>query len=234
METVDGRERTYLPFGIREIDQRLPGGGLALGSLHEVAGGGSGAIDGAAAAGFCAGIAARTGGQVLWCLTRLDLFPPGIAQAGLPPERLIRVRVDDEKSVLLAFEEGLRHGSLTAVVAEVAKLDMTTSRRLQLAAESTGTLALALRRWRRETEAGDFGQPTAARTKWRVSEVMPEALSVPGVARARWALELLRVQGANCADFIVDACDEQGFIALPSVLADRTAAPDVGIWGARA
>ena len=31
-----------LPFGVREIDSRLPGGGLALGALHEVAGGGNG------------------------------------------------------------------------------------------------------------------------------------------------------------------------------------------------
>ncbi|ESQ78669.1 ImuA family protein [Asticcacaulis sp. YBE204] len=234
LETVDGRERTYLPFGVREVDQRLPGGGLALGSLHEVAGGGSGAIDGAAAAAFCAGIAGRTGGQVLWCLTRSDLFPPGVAQAGLPPDRLMRVTADDEKSVLLAFEEGLRHGSLSAVVAEVGRLDMTASRRLQLAAESTGTLALALRRWRRETEAGDFGQPTAARTKWRVSEVLPEKLSVAGVARARWAVELLRVQGAECADFVLEACDEQGLVSLPAVLGDGAASPDTGIWRARA
>src|SRR2546426_7224921 len=42
--------------------------GLTLGALHEVAGGGNGAIDGAAAALFTAGIAARTKGMVLWCV----------------------------------------------------------------------------------------------------------------------------------------------------------------------
>src|ERR1700720_4514807 len=46
--------RAVLPFGIKEIDRHLPGGGLALGALHEVAGGGNGAIDGAAAALFAA------------------------------------------------------------------------------------------------------------------------------------------------------------------------------------
>jgi protein ImuA len=40
---------TALPFGLAEIDARLPAGGLVLGALHEVAGGGNGAIDGAAA-----------------------------------------------------------------------------------------------------------------------------------------------------------------------------------------
>jgi protein ImuA len=49
---------------------------LALGALHEVAGGGNGAIDAAAAAlaHFAAGIAARTRGRVLWCVPRQDLF----------------------------------------------------------------------------------------------------------------------------------------------------------------
>ena len=59
------RQRAVLPFGIKAIDEHLPEGGLALGALHEVAGGGNGAIDGAAAALFAAGIAARTRGQVL-------------------------------------------------------------------------------------------------------------------------------------------------------------------------
>ena len=58
-------------------------GGLARGALHEVAGGGNGAIDGAAAVLFSAGIAARTRGKVLWCITRPDLFAPALAQAGL-------------------------------------------------------------------------------------------------------------------------------------------------------
>ena len=65
-----------LPFGLKAIDRHLPGGGLALGALHEVAGGSHGAIDSAAA---------RTRGKVLWCLTRPDLFAPALAQAGLMP-----------------------------------------------------------------------------------------------------------------------------------------------------
>jgi protein ImuA len=60
LEGGAARPRTVLPFGIKAIDQHLPEGGLALGALHEVAGGGNGAIDGAAAALFTAGIAART------------------------------------------------------------------------------------------------------------------------------------------------------------------------------
>jgi hypothetical protein len=100
--------KSVLPFGIKAIDQHLPEGGLALGALHEVAGGGNGAIDGAAAALFAAGIAARTRGRVLWCVARQDLFAPAIAQAGLLPDRVIYVEAGDEKSLLACFEEGLR------------------------------------------------------------------------------------------------------------------------------
>src|SRR3546814_7009597 len=72
------------------------------------------------------------------------------------------------------MEEGLRHGGLGAVVGEVARLSMTASRRLQLAAEGGGAIAIALRRWRRQTEAADYVQPTAAMTCWRIS-VLPRS-----------------------------------------------------------
>ena len=48
-----------LPFGVAAIDGALPGGGLALGAVHEITGAGGDEEDGAAAAGFAAGILAR-------------------------------------------------------------------------------------------------------------------------------------------------------------------------------
>ncbi|RWE49851.1 damage-inducible protein [Mesorhizobium sp. M8A.F.Ca.ET.208.01.1.1] len=226
IEKIKGRSRrakSVLPFGIAEVDSRLPGGGLALGALHEIAGGGNGAIDGAAAALFAAGVAARTKGKVLWVITRPDLFAPALAQAGLPPDRVIYVEAGNDKTVLACIEEGLRHGGLGAVVGEVARLDMTASRRLQLCAEESGTIGLALRRWRRQTEAADFGQPTAASTRWRVS-VMPSAvLPVPGVGRHRWLLELIRARAGESGDFEVEACDDSGRLAVPAELVRRPA-----------
>jgi protein ImuA len=228
LEGAAGRGRLVLPFGIKAIDRHLPGGGLALSALHEVAGGGHGAIDGAAAALFAAGIAARTRGKVLWCLTRPDLFAPALAQAGLPPDRVIYVEAGDEKSVLICFEEGLRHGGLGAVVAEVARLSMTASRRLQLAAERSGTIGIAIRRWRRPTEVADFGLPTASVTRWRVTVLPATPLPVPGVGRARWQLELIRCRAGESADFEVEACDAKGRLALPSNLAHGSAEKDFG------
>src|SRR5712675_2144298 len=221
LEGGASHRRAVLPFGIKAIDERLPEGGLALGALHEVAGGGNGAIDGAAAALFAAGIAARTRGRVLWCVARQDLFAPAIAQAGLLPDRVIYVEAGDEKSLLACFEEGLRHGALGAVVAEVARLSMTASRRLQLAAERSGVIGIAIRRWRRQTEASDFGQPTAAVTRWRVSALPSTPLPVPGVGRARWRLELIRCRAGESAEFELEACDARGRRALPPELYHR-------------
>ncbi|MGH6959120.1 MAG: ImuA family protein [Dongiaceae bacterium] len=217
-----------LPFGIQAIDRHLPGGGLALGALHEVAGGGSGAIDGAAAALFAAGIAARLRGQVLWCVTQQDLFAPALAQAGLVPDRVIYAEAGDETSVLVCFEEGLRHGGLGAVVAEIARLSMTASRRLQLAAELSGTLGIAIRRWRRPREAAAFGQPAASVTRWRVSALPSTPLPVPGVGRARWQVELIRCRAGESADFEVEACDAKGRLALPSGLVHGSGQKEIG------
>ncbi|MGQ3045180.1 MAG: ImuA family protein [Niveispirillum sp.] len=135
---------------------------------------------------FSAGIAARTEGPVFWIWTQPDLFAPSLAQAGLPPDRVIYVEAGDDKTVLACTEEALRHGSLGAVVAEVAALNMTASRRLQLAVEGKQTIGIALRRWRRQADAADFGQPTSAVTRWRVSTLPSAPLPVRRVGRHRW------------------------------------------------
>lgn len=224
---LEGAERCaqrMLPFGVEAIDRRMPGGGLALGSLHEVAGVDAGAVDTAAAALFAAGIAARVEGKVLWCAMGRDLFAPALAQAGLTPDRVIHVETGDEKDLLACFEEGLRHGGLGAVVAETARLSMTASRRLQLAAERSGAIGIAIRRWRRVADAAQFGQPTAAVTRWRIATLPSAALPVPGVGRARWRLELVRCRGGEGFDIEVEACDAKGHLAADRVGVSATMA----------
>ncbi len=228
MEGDGGPAQGVLPFGLPALDRRLPQGGLALGCLHEVAGGGNGAVDGAAAACFAAGIAARLPGPVLWCVTQADLFAPGLEQAGLPPDRVVYVEAGDDVSVLACMEEGLRHGGLGAVVADVARLSMVASRRLHLAASGSGTTGIALRRWRRQADAADFGQPTAAMTRWRVSVLPSTALPVPGVGRARWLVELIRARAGESFDLELEACDGSGHLGLPAAVAGGTAAASGG------
>src|SRR4051794_34479642 len=186
IERAGRPRRPVVPFGIAAIDDRLPQGGLVLGALHEIAGGGLGALHTAAAVLFVAGVLARIDGTVLWCLRTRDLFAPGLAGAGLHPDRVIFAEAGDERTVLICLEEGLRHVGLAGVVGEVAHLPMTASRRLQLAAEGSGVTAFVIRRWRTLEEAETFAQPTAAMTRWRVTALPSSPLPVPGIGRARW------------------------------------------------
>ena len=214
LEGSHRRRAARLPFGVHEIDAVLPGGGLAYGALHEFAGGGSGTVDGAAPALCVAGIVARTKGPIIWCLTRNDLYAPALAQVGLHPDRVIYVEGDREEDVLASMEEALSYGGLGAVVGELVRLPMVASRRLHLAAERTGTMGLVIRRWRRQSEASDYGQPTASTTRWRVSSLPSVELPVPGVVRARWLLELMRSRSGGCAEFEVLASDLSGHMAI--------------------
>lgn len=208
IEGTKARPRSTIAFGVDDIDRQLPGGGLAYGAIHEVAGGGADVVNGAVSALFVAGIAARTTGHVIWCLSRDDLYAPSLTQVGLHPDRVIYVQGNDEAAVMSSFEEALRWRGLAAVIGEFIRLPMTESRRFQLAAESSGNLGLIIRRWRRQSEAVDFGNPTAAATRWRISTLPSEPLPVPGIGRPRWFVELMRARGSDARDWSVSACDK--------------------------
>lgn len=215
-----------LPFGLPEIDDALPTGGLALGAIHEVHGGGADLIHGAAAVSFIAGVLARTVGPIIWAMPRRDLFPPALAAVGVHQDRVIYVEAG--KDVLLVVEEALRHVGLAAVVGEIdGPVSLTASRRLLLAAEASGGLGLLLRRPRRLRQ-DHTDEPTAARTRWRVTAVpsgptLPCSPAKPGLARARWRLDLLRCRGGEPRVFEVGACDAQGRLGLSADSADELA-----------
>ncbi|MBV9776936.1 MAG: damage-inducible mutagenesis protein [Acetobacteraceae bacterium] len=222
-----GKART-VALRVAVIDRALPGGGLALGALHEVAGAGPEVEHGAAAALFAAGLLARLRGPVLWALAQPDLFAPALAAVGLSPRRVVYVEAG--AAVLLAMEEGLRQKGLAGVVGEVGRLGLTPSRRLQLAAEASGALALALRRSRRFDDPA-LDEPSAAVTRWRVASLpspppLPEAPDTPGLARARWRLDLVRARGGEPGSWIVEACDAKGRLALAAGLDDRPASAE--------
>ncbi len=186
---------------------------------------------GTAALMFAASIAARLPGRILWCSrSAQDVFLPGLLAAGMDPDRVLCAEAPDEAGVLQVMEEALRHPGLACVVGELARLPITASRRLNLAAESSGVMAIALRR----NAAAHLDPPTAAVTRWRVGpspspaplrrpEGQGRPLALPG--RGYWHLELTRCRGGEAASWIVEACDAQGRLALPAVLGDRPAAP---------
>lgn len=223
VENGGRRDRAVLPFDAPEIDERLPGGGLASDDVHEVGRGRDRPGDDAAAILFVAGIAARLSGPVLWCRARGDLFAPSLALVGLSPDRVIHMEGGDDQTILAGMEEGLRHGGLGAVVGEPGKLSTTASRRLRLAAETGRTPALILRR-----RGGAGEAPSAAATRWRISVLPSAPRPAPGLGRGRWLVELTRCRGGEGAAFEVEACDAAGRLRPYAVLADGSDSAGVG------
>jgi protein ImuA len=204
----------HLPLHIPAIDGTLPGGGIDHHALHEAMSGGPDTEHAAAATLFVAGLLARLPGAVLWVLRQADLFAPALAAVGLPPRRLIFAEAG--RDVLSIMEEGLRHPGLAAVVGEPAgRIGLAASRRLQLAAEQTGVMAILLRRGQIFDDPV-HREPSAAFTRWRVT-------SLPSTEpRARWQLDLLRCRGGEPGSWIVGACDATGHLGLVADTADRS------------
>jgi protein ImuA len=157
------------------------------------------------------------GGHVVWIGPRDELFAPGLAELGLAPERLIVVRARAQGARLWALEEALRSPGLAAALAEIDRLSLTESRRLQLAAEAKGVSASLLR------PPGAGRAPSAAATRWLI-EAAPSttinsttinSTAAPGVAtpgaggagRAfgppHWRVSLVRCRGGRTGSWQV-------------------------------
>ena len=230
--------RPPLRLGAAEVDAALPGGGLACGAVHEVAG--TAAEDGCdgAATAFLAALAGRAwaaaepaGAPVLWCAGRAPgLHAPGLAGFGLAASHLLVALGGDDAAVLWAVEEGLRCGRLAAVVGEVRRLDLLASRRLQLAGEAGRPPCLLLRR----PDAGAaVAEPGVAATRWRVASAPSgPALDLagrerPGLGPPRLAVDLERCRGGCPRSWTLEWDDAAGAFRLAAALADRPALPQV-------
>ncbi|MEE2996514.1 MAG: damage-inducible mutagenesis protein [Pseudomonadota bacterium] len=224
-----------LPFGIDEIDGHLPGGGLMRGALHEVF-----AADAGIATAFCALLAGRLtknmkNASVLWCerpwmLDAGSLYGPALSQFGIDPTRLILVRPRRDSDVLWAMEEGLRCGRVAAVIGELDSISLTASRRLQLAAEESGTTAISLR------SKADSPAPSAAVTRWRLGAITHEkgrqqtndndnflhtTLASPSLDTTRWRAELFRCRGGASANWMMEWNDETGDLSMATEIRNR-------------
>ncbi|HZN36185.1 MAG TPA: hypothetical protein VFB80_20285 [Pirellulaceae bacterium] len=165
-----------LSTGVEALDRLLPAGGLRRGTLVEYLSPGSGC--GAPALALAAAREACRPGRalvVLDCSSRLrrkrpatesratGFYPPAAAAWGIDLSRLLILRPANEADALWALDQALRCPGVGAVWAACDRLDVRDFRRLQLAAETGGTLGLLLREGRLR------GQPTWADVQWRVS-----------------------------------------------------------------
>ncbi|WP_296596212.1 protein imuA [Phenylobacterium sp.] len=229
-------ELGVLPFGDPRMDERLAGGGLPLGRWHEIAGAGIEVETSAAPAAFAALMAAPLArrGEAVWVLRRDDLWAPGLAGLGFPPERLIQVCVRDEAEALAVMEDALSTVGVSAVFAEVEAVDLTAGRRLQLACERRGGTGFVLKRRPFGGTAKVEAAGSVSTTRWRVGSAPSEPLAGEfGLGAPRFHVALERSRGGRSGEWILEAQGayswEAGDVAHPlrlvADLGDRELAP---------
>lgn len=191
-------------LGCEAIDSVLPFGGLRRGAVHEVFGSVKKANprgDGAAIGFVTAILAAMTDNDkrqgdtaVVWCMNNQmqyqrggvfgRTYAPGLSASGLSMDRMLFVYGGNDRDCLWIAEEAVQSHATGAVVVELSTLRAMAARRLQLAAEATGTTVLAI-------QSSDE-PPTAAFTEtcWQV-ETLPQQTYTE--ALDCWRLQLLRL-----------------------------------------
>lgn len=190
-------------------------GGLARAAVHEVFAEGH---QGASATGFLAGIAGRIAPRKPLVWVRQDfaelesgaLSPNGLAELGIDPRLLVTVRAADVESALRTTADALACDALGAVVletfGEARQLDLVASRKLTLAAQSSGVTALVLR-------VGATPAPSTAETRW----IVRAAHSPPAAPWSAWGApvfdaQLVRNRHGPVGRWIMEwKCDECQF-----------------------
>jgi len=189
-----------LRIGARQIDERLHGG-IAQAGLHEFFGGAK--ADSYAAAAFALLLAWRlpeNDAGIFWITgdterqTSGRLYPLGLSAMGGNPSQLWLVQTADLRDALRAAADAIRSKAARAVILEThgnARLvDLTSTRRLALAAAESGVLALLVR--------GDaVPMPSAASTRWRICSApsVPYPGNAPGLPT--FDISLLRHRGGT-------------------------------------
>jgi protein ImuA len=180
------------------IDSWLPHGGVSAGCIHEVKG-----TSLANAIAFSAVLSSRLAGEhgnVLYIAPDRSLHPLGLLPFGVKLERLLYVCSRRHQDLAWAVMEALRCPQVSSVIALLGGLDLTESRRLQLAAESSGATGFLLG----HATSAPIASPI---TRWKIS-------SATGKAGQRfehplWALDLLYCRGGRPGKWILEWRDQK-------------------------
>jgi protein ImuA len=232
LERAHGAPPTHLSLGIGEVHAHLPGPGLACGVLHEVAAAAHG--DRPAAFGFvfaltAAALHARPGPAVLVaqrrCLTEFGApYGHGLVQLGLDAGRLLLIETGSDKDALWALEETLRSPARPAMVAGAVErsLDLTTSRRLNLAAASHATPLVLLR-------TSVANRTSAAATRWRIAPAPAARDPFGAFAHPRWSVDLERCRNGRTGKWLIEWDHVAHRFRLVESVADRAPAERAGV-----
>ena len=149
----------------------------------------------AASSGFIAGILSsmlQKSGAVVWIRSSQIIFPPALVSFGIDPSQLIFIHLRNQKEINWTIEEALKCEGLAAVVGELANIDLTVSRRLQLAAEQSRVTGFLLRHKPKQINT------TAFTCRWQIQSVQSETTDdLPGIGFPRWQVELLKVRNGK-------------------------------------
>lgn len=185
-------------LGVAEMDAGLDGG-LKPDGLHETYA--ATANDAAAGLTFLLLLAERkrrqsASGHLLWAREAGAPglpYGPGLVEMGIDPAAITLLALPDALSVLRAGLDGLRHGGATVLIELHGRqrlYDLTASRRLALAAGTSGAMALVLR-------SGAPPTPSVAHTRWRITPAPSAALEANAPGAPAFALTLLRQRGGR-------------------------------------
>ncbi len=223
--------RRFTSTGLAPLDAVLPHGGLPCGAITEILAGGLGVgtmslamrIAGnsvrptenhAAPAGT-----AEDHRRIVLVDTFGDFYPPAVGPCGVALDRLIVLRLRRAADAFWAVDQALRCPAVAAVVAPLAKLDERCSRRLQLAAESSGCLGLILTSAHRRTRS--FAAVRMLIESVSADEWMGSPAGDCHVCR----ITLLKIrEGMPARPLLVDIQHETGALPLHSLPVHRSAA----------
>jgi protein ImuA len=185
-------------FGEPRLDAAL-NGGLRADGVHEFHA--AQPVDIADAVGFAL-LVARLRGElderpVIWARQDDALghpYGPGLIELGIDPETVTMLMLGDGKALLRAGLDSVRDGAAAAVLLELhgrqPLLDLTSTRRLALAAAQSETMVLLARSAAPPT-------PSAAHTRWQVAAALSQPLAAGAPGFPAFALTLLRRRGGR-------------------------------------
>ncbi|MCO5064164.1 MAG: hypothetical protein M9924_07065 [Rhizobiaceae bacterium] len=130
------------------------------------------------------------------------VYPSGLREYGIDPDRLILVQASHARDLLQAGLEAARckalAGAMLELNGETSLYDLTASRRLMLAARASGVRLFFLR-------SAASPVPSAAETRWRVRSLASAPLAANAPGQPAFEAELLRSRrGAESKTFVLE------------------------------
>lgn len=179
-------------LGLGPLEAAFPNGIFATGAIHEFVTNAS--EETAATFGFVSAILSKLLTDVrpcIWVCPSRSLFPLALKKFNIDPFQIIFIETATDAESLWVMEEALKCDGIGVVVAEIASVSFSQSRRLQLAVEKSKVTGLLIRSFQAQ-------RTLASIAKWRIRplpSVSPDGM--PGVGYAQWEVELMKVRNGK-------------------------------------